>query len=25
VPCAEAEYRAFGEAAQQLTKHVVPA
>ena len=25
VPCAEAEYRAFGEAAQQLTRHVVPA
>ena len=25
VPCAEAEYRAFGEAAQQVTKHVVPA
>ncbi|HJS42304.1 MAG TPA: hypothetical protein VJ755_02455 [Gemmatimonadales bacterium] len=25
VPCAEVEYRAFGEAAQQLTKHVVPA
>ena len=25
VPCADAEYRAFGEAAQQLTKHVVPA
>lgn len=25
VPCAESEYRAFGEAAQQLTRHVVPA
>jgi hypothetical protein len=25
VPCAESEYRAFGEAAQQLAKHVVPA
>jgi hypothetical protein len=25
VPCAEAEYTAFGEAAQQLTRHVVPA
>jgi hypothetical protein len=25
VPCAEDEYRAFGEAAQQLTRHVVPA
>lgn len=24
-PCAEAQYRAFGEAAQHLTKHVVPA
>ncbi len=25
VPCAEKEYTAFGEAAQQLTRHVVPA
>jgi len=25
VPCAEAEYQAFGEAAQELTRHVVPA
>ena len=25
VPCAEAEYRAFGAAAQELTRHVVPA
>ncbi len=25
VPCVEAEYRAFGDAAQQLTRHVVPA